>query len=519
MAVVSAPAVLHLHPDDNIAIAARQIPKDTALEIDCDGLGVVSREVIDMGHKVAVRPIAKGAPIRKFGQIIGFASTAVQPGQWVHVHNCEAGALSLDYAYASDIPTDPTPITGRTFQGYRRADGRFATRNYIGIIATVNCSAATSKMVAEKFDERLLAEFPNIDGVVPLVHKAGCAMQYGGEDHLQLNRVLAGFAKHPNIGAYLVLGLGCETGAGSFLVESNGLVQLAGPQSGNGKLPLMMNIQDMGGIRKTVIRATEVLREMLPEANNVKRVPVPVSELILGLECGGSDGNSGVTANPGLGIASDILVAHGGTACLSETPEIYGAEHMLTRRARTREVGEKLVERIKWWEHYTSMFGVEINNNPSPGNKKGGLTTIYEKSLGAIAKGGSTALCEVYKYAEPIKSKGFVIMDTPGYDPASVTGMVAGGANVVAFTTGRGSCFGCKPVPSIKIATNTPMYERMVEDMDVNAGKALEGVPLREVGEEIFELVVAVASGQKTKSEQQGLGAEEFCPWAIGPVL
>jgi len=519
MSIVAAPSVLHLHPDDNIAVATRMLPRESTLDVEWAAMPVVTREVIDLGHKVAVRPINKGEPIRKFGQTIGFATCPIAPGHWVHTHNVEAGQLSLDYAFASEIPPDPEPITGRTFLGYRRKDGRAATRNYIGIISTVNCSAATSKLVAERFDEALLADFPNIDGVVPLVHKAGCAMQYGGEDHQQLNRTLAGFARHPNIGAYLVLGLGCETGQASFLAESTGLVQLAIPGKDPDTLPLILNIQDVGGIRKTVERATAVLREMLPEVNRVERVPIPVSELILGLECGGSDGNSGVTANPALGIASDLLVAHGGTAVLSETSEIYGAEHMLTRRAKTREVGEKLIERIKWWERYVGMFGAEINNNPSVGNKKGGLTTIYEKSLGAIAKGGSTALCEVYRYAEPITAKGFVIMDTPGYDPASVTGMVAGGANVVAFTTGRGSCFGCKPVPSIKIATNTPMFERMIEDMDINAGKVLDGVPLREVGEEIFEKVIAVASGEKTKSEVQNLGEEEFCPWSIGPVL
>jgi altronate hydrolase len=427
MSIATAPAVLHLHPDDNIAIATRPLPREMALDIGAGGPAVITREAIDLGHKVAVRPIARGEPIRKFGQKIGFATTEIVPGSWVHVHNVEAGQLSLDYAYASEIPPDPKPITGRTFQGYRRADGRAATRNYIGIISTVNCSAQTAKWVAEKFDESILADFPNIDGVLPLVHKAGCAMQYGGEDHLQLNRVLAGYAKHANIGAYLILGLGCETGQASFLAESNGLVQLQGSGNSGAPLPLVLNMQDVGGIAKTVKRATEILKEMLPEANKVKRVPIPVSELILGLNCGGSDGNSGVTANPALGIASDLLVAHGGATVLAETPEIYGAEHMLTRRAKSRAIGEKLIERIHWWEKYVGMFGVQINNNPSVGNKKGGLTTIYEKSLGAIAKAGSTALCEVYKYAEPVTAKGFVVMDTPGYDPTSVTGLIAGG--------------------------------------------------------------------------------------------
>ena len=344
-------------------------------------------------------------------------------------------------------------------------------------------------------------------------------MQYDGDDHRQLARTLAGFAKHPNIGAYLVLGLGCETAQGSFLVDNHRLVQLDVPGQETEPLPLIMNIQDYGGVAKTVRRATEVLKDLLPEANRVERVPIPVSELILGTECGGSDGNSGVTANPAVGVASDLLVAHGGTTILGETPEIYGGEHILTRRAKTREIGAKLIERIAWWKQYAAMFGVEIDNNPSIGNKKGGLTTIYEKSLGAIAKGGSTALKAVYQYAEAVTERGFVIMDTPGFDAASVTGFVAGGANIVVFTTGRGSCFGCKPVPTIKIASNTPMYERIIDDMDINAGRILDGASVQEVGKEIFEKIISVANGEKTKSEKQGIGEEEFCPWSIGPVL
>jgi altronate hydrolase len=506
-----------LHADDNIVVAARNAPAGTALPVN--GRVILAQQPIDLGHKMATRAIAKGAPVKKFGQTIGFASTDIAPGTWVHSHNVEIGALSLDYAYASAIPPDPQPIAGRTFQGYRRPDGRAATRNYIAVISTVNCSAYTSRLIAQGFERGVLADFPNVDGVVPLVHKQGCAMQYGGEDHLQLNRTLAGFARHPNIGAYLLVGLGCETGQASFLAESEHLLQIALPGAKKPEPPLILNMQDVGGIRKTVERGVALLREMLPEVNKVRREPIPVSELILGTNCGGSDGNSGITANPALGFASDLLVAHGATSVLAETPEIYGGEHTLTRRAVSREVGEKLVERIKWWEKYTSLLGATINNNPSVGNKKGGLTTIYEKSLGAIAKGGTTALRDVYKFAEPIRSKGFVIMDTPGYDPVSVTGLVAGGCNVVVFTTGRGSCFGCKPAPSIKIATNTPMYERMIDDMDINAGVILDGTPVEDVGREIFERIIAVASGEKTKSEAQGVGDDEFAPWSIGPTL
>jgi altronate hydrolase len=506
-----------LHPDDNIVVASRNAPPGTMAQVN--GHTLAARQAIDLGHKMATRAIARGEPVRKFGQTIGFASADIEPGSWVHTHNVAVGALSLDYAFASEIPPDPKAISGRTFEGYRRHDGRAATRNYIGVISTVNCSAYTSRLIAQAFGRELLADYPNVDGVVPLVHKQGCAMQYGGEDHQQLNRTLAGFARHVNIGAYLLVGLGCETGQASFLADSEQLVQIAIPGKEKQPLPLILNMQDLGGIRKTVERGVATLKEMLPEVDKVRREPIPVSELILGTNCGGSDGNSGITANPALGFASDLLIAHGGTSVLAETTEIYGGEHTLTRRAVSREIGEKLIERIKWWEEHTKKFGTQINNNPSVGNKKGGLTTIYEKSLGAIAKGGTTALREVYRFAEPIRSKGFVIMDTPGYDPVSVTGLVAGGCNIVVFTTGRGSCFGCKPVPSIKIATNTPMYDRMVDDMDINAGVILDGTPVEEVGRRIFETIVAVAGGAKTKSEAQGVGDDEFAPWSIGPTL
>jgi altronate hydrolase len=520
---IAAPAVLRLHPDDNVGVATRGISDGASIELPSGGSGLIARERIEMGHKVALVPIPRGAPIRKYGQTIGFATTEIEPGSWVHTHNVEPGSLSLDYAIASEVPSDPAPLAGRTFLGYRRPDGRAATRNYIGIVSTVNCSAATSRFVAQRFDESILSEFPNIDGIVPLVHKTGCAMQYGGDDHQQLSRVLAGFAKHANIAAYLVIGLGCETGQASFLVENYGLTQLQMPgqkrTDSSSSSRFVMNIQDLGGVKKTVERAVGVLKEMLPEVNRVERTPIPVSEIMLGTNCGGSDGNSGVTANPALGFASDLLVAHGGTSILAETPEIYGGEHLLTRRAVSPEVGEELIGLIKWWEKYTGFFGAQINNNPSVGNKKGGLTTIYEKSLGAIAKGGTTALRGVYRYAEPVTKRGFVFMDTPGFDPASVTGLIAGGANLVVFTTGRGSCFGCKPVPSIKVATNTPLYKRMIDDMDINAGRILEGASVEEVGSEIFEKIISVASGEKTKSEEQGIGDDEFCPWSIGPTL
>ncbi len=510
------PAAIRLRPHDNVCIAARTVSAGESITVD--GLDMLVSQQVPMGHKIALPKIAAGEPIYRYGQIIGFTTEEVQPGQWVHTHNMNAGSFTRDYAFASEVPPAPQPLTGRTFMGYRRADGRVGTRNYVAIISTVNCSASVSKYIAGRFDGRLLDKYPNVDGILPITHKGGCAMAYDSEDHHQLNRVLAGFARHPNVGAFLLVGLGCETGAMSHLLETQNLVSIKGIKEPAGA-PRVLHIQDTGGTKATVEAGLKALEELLPEANEAQRVECPASEIILGLECGGSDGNSGVTANPALGSASDRLVAAGGTAILAEVPEIYGAEHLLTRRAIDPEIGHKLVERIRWWEHYTGMFGAEINNNPSPGNKAGGLTTIYEKSLGAIAKSGTTALIDVYKYAERVTAKGLVIMDTPGYDPASVTGMVAGGANMVCFTTGRGSCYGCKPVPSIKISSNTPMYQRMIDDMDVNAGVVYDGVSVDEVGEEIFELILKVASGEKTKSELHGVGEEEFVPWSIGPTI
>jgi altronate hydrolase len=514
-AVPLSQVAVHLRPEDNFAVAARRL--EPGLEVQHNGSRLTVGGRVGLGHKLALRFINKGEAVYKYGQIIGFASKDIAPGDHVHVHNVAADSFERDYAFCRDCPPPPAPPREQSgFLGYDRGDGRYGTRNYVAIISTVNCSASTSKYISDKIRASgILSRYPNVDGVVAITHKAGCAMQYGGPDHRQLEHTLAGFAKHPNVAAYILVGLGCETGQAIHLIESEGLIQL----NGSKKTPTVLTVQECGGIGKTVEAGVRAVAELLPQVNDVRRTPLSADKIILGTNCGGSDGNSGVTANPALGVASDLLVAQGGTSIIGETPEIYGAEHLLTRRAVSREVGEKLVERIKWWEWYTGIFGAEINNNPSPGNKEGGLTTIYEKSLGAIAKGGSTALVDVVRYAEPVKAKGFVVMDTPGYDPVSMTGIVAGGANVLVFTTGRGSVFGCKPAPSIKIATNTPMYEYMRDDMDINAGVILEGVPVEEVGRRIFEEILAVASGKKTRSELAGVGEEEFAPWSIGPTL
>ena len=483
-----------------------------------------------MGHKIALTPIAVGEPALKFGQIIGFASAPIRPGEWIHTHNLSAGEFTRECPRATDVPPDPPPLEGQTFLGYRRADGRAGTRNYLAIISSVNCSASVSRYIARRFDAAALRDFPNIDGVVAFTHGGGCGIQFDGLQHQIYNRVLGGMAKHPNIGGYVLIGLGCETATIGHLISEQRLVQIGGanassltsdlrPPTSIAVRPPVLSIQDQGGTQRTIDEGVRLVAQMLPQVNAIRREPIPASEIVLGTNCGGSDGNSGVTANPALGIASDMLGAAGGTVILGETTELYGAEQLLTRRAKSPAVADKLLERIKWWEWYARTFGATLDNNPSPGNKAGGLTTIYEKSLGAVAKGGSTALAEVYQYAEQVTARGLVVMDTPGLDPVSVTGIVAGGANVIVFTTGRGSCFGCKPTPSIKVSSNTPLFDRMPDDMDLDAGPILAGRPIAEVGREIFTEILAVASGKKTKSELQGLGDEEFVPWTVGPTL
>ncbi|AKJ67066.1 galactarate dehydratase [Pandoraea thiooxydans] len=502
--------VLLIKPQDDVAIARNALAAGTALaELD----GIVARDAIPAAHKIAVRAIAEGAPVRRYGQIIGFATRAIEPGEHVHVHNLSMGTFDRDYAFGSDVKAVVPAPEPATFLGIRRADGRVATRNYIGVVSTVNCSATVSKLVARHFAAPgKLDAYPNVDGVVPITHSFGCCIDHNGEGIQQLRRTLGGFVKHPNFAAVLVIGLGCEAN------QMGALFLAEGVNAGPTVVPLVM--QELGGTQKTVDAAIAAIDAMLPAANQVKREPLPVSHLNIALQCGGSDGYSGITANPALGAAVDLLVQHGGTAILSETPEIYGAEHLLTRRAISREVGEKIVERIHWWEDYAQREKGSIDNNPTPGNKAGGLTTILEKSLGAVAKSGSTPLTGVYRYAEPIDTHGLVFMDAPGYDPMGATGQIASGANLVVFTTGRGSCFGAKPAPSIKVATNTPMFNRMRDDMDVNCGDIMDGgATVMQKGEEIFHAILRVASGEQSKSEALGVGDEEFVPWMIGAQM
>jgi len=504
---------IRLHPSDDVLIARTQLVGGTSIE------KITVKGLIPAGHKVATHPMAAGDPVRRYNQIIGFASKAIATGEHVHTHNLDLGPnkgnFERDYAFGADVKAEPARLEA-TFMGIKRADGRVATRNYIGILSTVNCSATAARAISDHFSRQsnpaALADFPQVDGIVALTHGTGCGMDSEGAGMQILQRTLAGYAAHANFAAVLVVGLGCEANQIKAWLANSSLQE--------GDTLRVFNIQDSGGTRKTVAKGIALINEMLPKANAVQREPCSAAHITIGLQCGGSDGYSGISANPALGAAVDLLVAHGGSAILSETPEIYGAEHLLTRRAVNREVGEKLIHRIKWWEHYTAINQGEMNNNPSPGNKAGGLTTILEKSLGAVAKGGTSNLQAVYEYAEKVTAHGFVYMDTPGFDPVSATGQVAGGANLICFTTGRGSAYGCAPSPSLKLSTNSALWQKQEDDIDINCGEIIDGTSsVAEMGQRIFDRVLATASGDKSKSEAHGYGQNEFVPWQVGAVM
>ena len=504
--------IIRIHPADNVVIARRQLLGGTVLADE----GVTVAGLVPPGHKIATRAIAAGEAVRRYNQIVGHATQAIAAGQHVHTHNLAFSDFARAHepgAGAQPTAFEPAPAT---FEGIVRADGRVATRNYIGVLTSVNCSATAARAIADQFRRDIhpeaLAAFPNVDGVVALTHGMGCATDSEGEELEVLRRTLGGYARHPNFAAVLVVGLGCETNQIQGLVAQEGLQE--------GAYLVTFSIQDTGGTAKTVARGVEEIKRLLPYANRVQRQPVPARHIVVGLQCGGSDGYSGISANPALGAAVDRLVRHGGTAILSETPEIYGGEHLLTRRAVSREVADKLLARIAWWETYTARNGMRMDNNPSAGNKAGGLTTILEKSLGAIAKSGTTNLVDVYRFAERVTAQGFVYMDTPGYDPVSATGQVAGGANLICFTTGRGSAYGCAPSPSLKLSTNTALWLKQQEDIDIDCGGIVEGVEsVDEAGERIFRLMLETASGRATKSETHGYGQNEFVPWQLGAVM
>lgn len=499
--------VIRLDPADNVVVARVEIPAGTHIASE----GVTTRADIPLGHKLATCAIAKGAPVRKYDTIIGFAGADIAPGEYMHRHNVLMDDFQKDYRFAQDyVPAQILPPEERAvFNGYTRPDGRIGTRNYIGVFITVNCSATVARKIADYFDEERMEAWPNVDGVVPFIHQQGCGMEATGEAMDLLHRTLSGYIRHPNIAGALVISLGCERNNLPGFFEKTGL------EAGKDLRTLVM--QQAGGTAATVAEGKRMVREMLDVANQLERGPVSAEHIRIGLQCGGSDGFSGLSANPALGRAVDLLVQHGGTAILSETPELYGIEHTLTARARDEAVGRQFLDRIQWWLDYTDGKDVQMQGVVGPGNREGGLANVIEKSLGGAKKGGSTGIEAVYRYAEPVTARGLVIMDTPGYDPVAATGQIAGGANLICFTTGRGSCFGSYPAPTIKLATNTPMYQRMQGDMDINCGPVIDGEKtLDEMGQEIFERILAVASGEKSKSEMLGLGADEFAPWPIG---
>jgi len=505
--VMSGP-VIRLHPDDDVVVARTDIEAGTSIP----GENVVTRQRAPAGYKILTRHLRKGDPVRKYQVTIGFAGDDLPAGTMVHGHNIEFREFDRDPAIGRDYrPVDPVPEAERkTFQGIVRPDGRVGTRNTIAIVSTVNCSATVSQAVADWFTPERLAEWPNVDGVAAFTHSSGCGMEFTGEPMDLMRRTLGGYMKHANVAGVLVIGLGCERNQISSLLESQGLSP--------GPLLRTMVMQEVGGTRKSIEAGVAAVKEMLGEANRATSRTVSAAHLCIGLQCGGSDGFSSITANPALGAAVDLLARHGGTGILSETPEIYGVEHTLTRRAASPDIGEALLERIRWWKDvYAAGRDTQINGVVSPGNQAGGLANILEKSLGAMMKGGTGPLMGVYRYAEPVTAKGFVFMDTPGFDPVSATGQIAGGANIIAFTTGRGSMYGAKPVPSVKLATNTAMYRRLAEDMDINCGEILDGqASVPEMGERILDLLLRIASGEKSKSEELGLGRHEFAPWQIG---
>lgn len=499
--------VIRLDAADNVAVARIEIAKGTHIT----GENVTALHDVPLGHKIATRPIRKGDPVLKYNTVIGYAGEDVAPGAWMHTHNVLMDEVQKDYAFAREYkPTEHLPPDERaTFMGIRRPDGSVATRNYIGVFITVNCSATVARKIANYFDEERMEDYPNVDGVIPFIHEQGCGMEMTGEPMDLLRRTLAGYIRHPNMAGALVVALGCER---------NNLAQFFEEQSlASGKMLKAITMQEAGGTKAAIDRGKAAIREMLAEADKVKREPCSAEHISIGLQCGGSDGFSGLSANPALGKAMDILVKNGGTAILSETPELYGVEHTLTARAQSVDVGKSFVDRINWWLEYNEGRDTQINGRVSPGNNAGGIANIIEKALGGAKKGGSSGVMGVYKYAEPVTQKGLVIMDTPGFDPVSATGQIAGGANLVCFTTGRGSCFGSYPSPTIKLASNTPMYERMMGDMDINCGPVIDGEKtLDQMGEEIFATILEVASGAPSKSEALGVGEDEFAPWPIG---
>jgi altronate hydrolase len=499
---------LKLHPSDDVAVLLDAADQGRPVAV-ADGV-LPAQSAIPKGHKIALRAMQTGEPVRKYGEVIGFAACDIMPGEWVHTHNLRAGVVRpLAEARAKPAALAVGGVT-REFLGYRRPDGRVGTRNALAIISTVNCSADAAHILATRARSELLPRYPGVDDVFCVTHESGCGLPIGGPCHSVLMRCLNGMAAHANVAGVVVMSLGCE------VVDPDEVGQAA---RAAGKPCVVIRIQDAGGVGSAVRKGMLSLEDMAAQAGTFRRTPCPISALVIGTNCGGSDAYSGITANPMLGQVGDLLMAAGCRWVLAESPETRGAEHILARRAVSDDVAERLLAIMERWDAYTAAYGATVDNNPAPGNKEGGITTIYEKALGAAMKGGTAPLADVIEYAAEVKTPGLTFMDTPGMDDVSVTGLVAGGCNLVAFTTGRGSCLAFKPVPVIKIATTTDLFERMPEDMDFDAGALLSGVGPEHLRDNLIDLIIAVAEGRKTAGEQQGLGEHTFAPWALGPTL
>lgn len=490
--------LIQIHPDDNVAVALADIKKGEVLDIA--GLTVTAQEDVARGHKISLRSIGKGQQVVKYGNPIGIAKEDIAVGKWVHVHNVKTGlSETAEYEYKHMVYPKPD-VKPRTFMGYRREDGRAAIRNELWIVPTVGCVNSIATALVR--DNQHLVK-GSIDGIHTFVHPYGCSQM--GQDHEQTKKLLAALVRHPNAGGVLVLSLGCEN-----LTQDQFKAALGEWDDRRVKFLVCQDYED------EFAEAAKLLEELAEYAGSFKREELPASELVVGMKCGGSDGLSGITANPTVGRFSDRLVALGGSTVLTEVPEMFGAENILFARCQNDAVFDKAVSMVNNFKDYFVSHGQVVYENPSPGNKAGGITTLEDKSCGCVQKGGSAQIVDVLEYAEPVTKKGLNLLSGPGNDLVSATDLTAAGANLILFTTGRGTPFGA-PVPTVKISTNTALYNKKSGWIDFNAGTVAEGEPLDAAGDRLLDFVLEVASGKRTHSEDRD--AREIAIFKDGVTL
>lgn len=486
-------------PNDNVAVVKKSTFSDLEVVLP-NGKTVQVRGAVPPGHRFATRDISAGEFVLQFGQPIG-TSLGIRSGEQITHSN-----MTNDVPIVRDLPEnlhtpapDYLPVDERgTFMGYKRPDGRVGTRNYVLIVPTSMCASHEAQQISTIAEFTLYSreKYPNVDGVVAIPHNKGCGCQEGSTIDVML-RTLSNYADHPNVGGVILIDLGCEK-TNLAQVER----YLLKREKSFDKPVAKIGIQDVGGTQAAIQQGLKEVEALLPKVNLTSREEVPVSELVLGVKCGGSDGFSGISANPSLGRAADMLVRSGGTVLITEVPEFCGAEHLLAYRAKDVETGRAVYRMVDWYKEYASKFGAVLNNNPSPGNIAGGLLNITIKSLGAIAKAGTTRIEGVVEYAETPTNRGVNLMQGPGYDQESTPGLVAAGATVVVFTTGRGTTIGNAIAPVIKLASNSPVFARMSQDLDLSAGGVIDGTEtIDQVGKRVFERVCEVAGGLQAKAE------------------